>query len=248
MSNLDIACETPKGHGVDLTWTPGSLLKKGTYTHEKSFGDDKVSESGILETFNTAMSTISELTSLEVSPLTFQLNCNWDEASQEEKNICTEKAEEICRVVCEVVAPSQGEKLFDSLKQANSSGHSEISGDLIALMTAYSNASTRRLKTQILSIYAYRYPVEKLLRIHEPYEKITKWQVKQARAHARALGPGTLPEKKNLNRIRIDRVKADHFIEFINRPYFYQDVAYGMRPLVLKNGQKIEMPNIVRTV
>ena len=35
-----------------------------------------------------------------------------------------------------------------------------------------------------LSIYAYRYPLDTLIRIHEPYEKISKWQVKQARAHA----------------------------------------------------------------
>ena len=42
--------------------------------------------------------------------------------------------------------------------------------------------------------------------------------------------------------------KVDHFIDFINRPYFYQDVAYGTRVLKLDSGEKLTMPNVVRTV
>ena len=42
--------------------------------------------------------------------------------------------------------------------------------------------------------------------------------------------------------------QVDHFIEFINRPYFYQDVSFGTKLLKLDNGQTIEMPNVVRTV
>ena len=42
--------------------------------------------------------------------------------------------------------------------------------------------------------------------------------------------------------------KVDHFIEFINRPYFYQDVSFGTKLLKLDSGETIEMPNVVRTV
>ena len=42
--------------------------------------------------------------------------------------------------------------------------------------------------------------------------------------------------------------KVDHFVEFINRPYFYQDVSYGTKFLKLDSGEIIEMPNVVRTV
>jgi len=42
--------------------------------------------------------------------------------------------------------------------------------------------------------------------------------------------------------------KVDHFIEFINRPYFYQDVSFGTKLLKLNSGETIEMPNVVRTV
>ena len=37
----------------------------------------------------------------------------------------------------------------------------------------------------------------------------------------------------------IQHRKLDHFIDFINRPYFYQDVSYGTRKLKLDNGETI---------
>ncbi|CAB4021822.1 Transposon Tf2-6 poly, partial [Paramuricea clavata] len=42
--------------------------------------------------------------------------------------------------------------------------------------------------------------------------------------------------------------KVDHFIGFVNRPYFHQDVAFGIRKLKLESGETIEMPNVIRTV
>jgi hypothetical protein len=42
--------------------------------------------------------------------------------------------------------------------------------------------------------------------------------------------------------------KVDHFVDFINRPYFHQDVAFGMRKPKLESGETIDMPNVVRTV
>ncbi|KAK3703411.1 hypothetical protein QZH41_003914 [Actinostola sp. cb2023] len=83
---------------------------------------------------------------------------------------------------------------------------------------------------------------------HQPYENITLWQIKQARKHAKDNGPGYPVEKPLHHRVRLSVPKVDHFIEFINRPYYYQDVAYGTRVLKLDCGEKITMPNIVRTV
>ena len=116
------------------------------------------------------------------------------------------------------------------------------------MITAYKNAPTRNLKTQILSIYAYRYPNERLKKLHEPFERLSDRQIKRAREHARSIGPGLPVEKKCFNRIRIDMAKLDHFLTFVNRPYFYQDVAYGTRTLKLDNGERLSMPNIIRTV
>ena len=44
----------------------------------------------------------------------------------------------------------------------------------------------------------------------------------------------------------MNKAKVDHFIEFSNRPYFYQDVSYGTR--VLESGERLTMPNVIRTV
>ena len=57
-----------------------------------------------------------------------------------------------------------------------------------------------------------------------------------------------VPEEKIHHRVRIDMTKVDHFVEFINRPYFYQEVSYGTKFLKLDSGKTIEMRNVVRTV
>ena len=115
-------------------------------------------------------------------------------------------------------------------------------------MTAYKRAPTRNTKIQILSIYAHRYPRKELMRIHEPYEKLTKWKIDRARLHATKNGPGSAPEKHDQHRTRLPMDKVDHFLDFVNRPYFYQDVAFGTRKLKLSNGDTVSMPNVIRTV
>ena len=84
--------------------------------------------------------------------------------------------------------------------------------------------------------------------LHEPYGKLTRWQIDRARAHARASGPGHEVKKTKFHRVKLNMAKVDHFIDFANRPYFHQDVAFGTRNLKLENGETIEMPNVVRTV
>ena len=121
-------------------------------------------------------------------------------------------------------------------------------GDLVVLMTAYKNAKTKNLKRQILSLYAYRYPMSMLQKIHQPYGKLSTWEIKQARSHANLSGPGTTPAVTTKHRVRLDMSKVDPFVEFTNRPYFYQDVSYGSKILILESGDRIEMPNVVRTV
>ena len=74
------------------------------------------------------------------------------------------------------------------------------------------------------------------MKLHEPYEKLTRYQVKRARQHAKLHRPGTIPEKELKHRVRLDMGKVDHFCEFANRPYFHQDVAYGSRILKLQYG------------
>ena len=115
-------------------------------------------------------------------------------------------------------------------------------------MSAYRDAMTKNVEIQILSIYAYRCTMKLLQKFHEPYEKISLRQTKIARLHARKRGPGSNVPKVFSHRVRLGTGKVDHFMDFVNRPYFHQDVAFGTRTLTLDGGGKITMPNVIRTV
>jgi len=82
---------------------------------------------------------------------------------------------------------------------------------------------------------------------HEPYEKISLRQIKQARAHARKLGPGSSAPKLERYRVSLDTNKVDHFIDFVNQLYVYQDIAFGTRTLTLDHGSQITISNMIRT-
>lgn len=194
------------------------------------------------------MNFVAEKSNAPHTPLTFQLNVPWENASTEAKSQCVEKAREDCHLVCNMIAPESGAELYNALTSQYGSNGTEPSPELEALMTAYRDAKTSSLRTQILSLYAFRYPISLLMKLHEPYEKLTRYQVKRARRHAKLHGPGTVPEKEKKHRVRLDMAKLDHFLEFANRPYFYQDVAYGSRILKLDSGERIPMPNVIRTV
>jgi hypothetical protein len=161
------------------------------------------------------------------------------------KEKCIAKASQACRMVCEVIAPNDSETLFE---EVGAWQKPLVSSELAALMTAHREAPTRKLKTQILSLYCYRFSAKKLIEIHEPYERITSWRVKKAHAHCKQFGAGMPLEKQARHRVRIDTFKVDHFVEFVNRLYFYQDVYFGTRKLKLDSGECISMPNVVWTV
>ena len=100
-----------------------------------------------IQKYNQCMSTIAKCTSYkQISPLSFQLTSTWDELTQSEKDVCIDKAQEACQVICEVIAPKAGEDLFQAM--SDSSDNIRLSEELVSLMTAFRNASTRKLKLQ----------------------------------------------------------------------------------------------------
>jgi hypothetical protein len=245
-STPDVTPVQTKSAKSTAVWTLGCEAGPGSPSSE----DDEIvegSRESAMSVFNDTMEKLSQVATNagSVSPLTFQLKTTWNDAKEDEKGICIDKAIEACSLVCDVIAPNAGRELFQSCFTANKeTNYSEF----VPLMQAYSNATTKNVKTQILSLYAYQYPVKTLQKIHEPYAKLTEWQIKRARSHARESGPGSLVETSPCHRIRLQPVKIDHFLDFVNRPYFYQDVAFGTRELRLENGEKITMPNVIRKV
>ena len=199
----------------------------------------------VLDAYNGAMAQIAGLSKdASVEQLTFRMKVEWEKATEKEKKLCEEKVGEACRAVCGVIAPNASEELFKYfIKRANASNN-----ELDALITAYKQAPTKGLKTQILSIYALRYSSTELKQIHAPFESLSDRQIKKARNHAKIVGVGFRVENIVHHRVRIDPDKLEHFLLFIDQPYFYQDVSYGTRTVKLDSGQEMVMPNVVRTV
>ena len=155
----------------------------------------------MLHVYNTAMSKLaieSSSSEYNFSPLASRLKTSWENTTELDRKKCQEKALQGCLLVCEVIAPNAKDDLFQALsKQSSSESEDDLSKELSVLMTAYRDAPTKSVKLQILSLYAYRFSTEKLMRYHEPYEPMTRWQIKQARKHAKEKGPGISQEKSN---------------------------------------------------
>ena len=221
-------------------WTAGCA--SAYFTDSDVEQDNNHPDASTVTKFNQAMDNLSELAGMDKpSELSFQIN-DLESANSMQKNECIAKATDACKIICSIIAPNDGDKLFQSLPRETTCDH------LLPLVNAFVQAPTRNLRTQILSIYAYELPKKALQKLHEPYGKLSGWQIDRARAHARTCGPGREMKKTKHHRISLNMGKVDHFIDFANRPYFHQDVAFGTRNLKLQNGETIEMPNVVRTV
>ena len=210
----------------DPSWTPGQ------------WSAEKVCSEAQHENFKMLNEIMEKISRGKFQPLKAPLTSN-------EKENCLKTAEMSCRLVCGVIAPNDPDKLYEARVTAT---EKRISHGILTLTTAYKNAPTKNLKIQILSLYVLNYSTEELKKLHEPFEKLSDRQIKKARLQTKISGPG-LPLKKAIShRVRIDMVKLDHFLTFVDQPYFYQDVAYGPRTPKLKSGERLAMPNIIRTV
>ena len=67
--------------------------------------------------------------------------------------------------MCHVIAPRDGEKLFQVVQQKQNGGIGRDTG-LEALIAAYKKAPSKALKTQILCIYANKFTATELKALH----------------------------------------------------------------------------------
>ena len=250
LSVLDDTQSTPRisRHSQsDTEWTPGFSAGRDFQDSESESECPARPKSRVLDVFNSSMSNLAEIAGKQsIDPLKSQLE-HWEDCSEMEKQTYARTAKEACQLVCHVIAPRDGEKLFQVVQQQQNGGIARDTG-LEALIAAYKKAPSKALKTQILSIYANRFTATELKAIHRPFENLSDRQIKKARAHSSSKGSGNPLTKIPQHRIRLEKGKLDHFMEFTSRPYFYQDVAFGSRKLKLESGEEMVMPNIVRTV
>lgn len=117
--------------------------------------------------------------------------------------------------------------------------------ELAILLAAYNEAESRQTRLQILSLFVKHFSKTELRKM---VPGLSNWQIDQARRHATLEGPGKPVVSAPIKRTRLDPVKTDHFVNFIARPNFLQDVAFGTKNLKLDSGEQITIPNVIRTM
>ena len=97
-----------------MDWTPGQGIEEDNEDSREEENSKKEAKF-LIATYNEAMDNLSVQTKIgNVSPLTFQLKSTWDEATEDEKEVCIEKVMEGCSIVCEIIAPNAGDELLQS--------------------------------------------------------------------------------------------------------------------------------------
>ena len=92
--------------------------------------------------------------------------------------------------------------------------------------SAYEQAGHWQTKRQILSLFADDFSRAEH---QEMIPGLSKWHIDQARRHETEARKGQpLPEIPSFH-TRIEHEKVDHFIEYISRPEFVQDVEFGQK-------------------
>ncbi|KAL9974162.1 hypothetical protein ACROYT_G011171 [Oculina patagonica] len=190
------------------------------------------------------------------SPVMSTLNTTWDDVSDTQQRYYIRKAKETVTASLSVIAPGQEELVWKALQMErsldadrNNQGKRKRfdpkSGLVESLIKAYGQAGHWQTKRQILSLFADDFSRAEL---QDMIPGLSKWRIDQARQHATEVGKGQpLPEIPSF-RTKIGHEKVDHFIEYISRPEFLQDVAFGTKTLKLDSGEKIIIPAVIRTV
>ena len=162
----------------------------------QDFQSTRENVEGPVQVFNACIDSIADvITRPRIKHLELQVDC-WENCSFAEKSEFVENAEEACQLMCDVIAPSDGKKLFQAVVDRWQKCKAETDDvGLQALVVAYQNAPSKSLKTQILSIYANRFTANELKHIHKPFEDLSDRQIKKARALAKSEGPGVPLEK-----------------------------------------------------
>ncbi|KAK3729188.1 hypothetical protein QZH41_008862 [Actinostola sp. cb2023] len=183
-----------------------------------------------------------------ISPIRSQLNTDVTEISTSTTRYYKRKATQAVETVLDAIAPANSTWLFQHVadKFKTTCGTDLLEGSLISkLIRLYEEADSWYTRQQILSIFVGDYSKIELLTL---IPGLTKWRIDEARKHATETMPGYQIEPPKLQRSRLDPAKVDHFLDFISSPSFLQDVAYGTKLLKLSSGEKVEIPNVVRTV
>ncbi|XP_073242488.1 acetylcholinesterase-like [Porites lutea] len=214
--------------------------------------DEKELQHEKRETLNNA---VAKLTEGRYSPIASTLNTSWDDVSVTQQKYYQRKMKEVIQAALSVVVPGQEEHMWNCLREETEiadvseqppAKRKRIDTGLVqTLISAHNDAENWQTKRQILSLFVNDFSKTEL---QEMMPGLSKWRIDQARCHATDVGEGQPIHDKPIFRARLDHVKTDHFVDYISRPCFLQDVAYGTRKLKLDSGGHAVIPAVIRTL
>ena len=198
---------------------------------------------------------ISQLTEGRYSPIASTLNTSWEDVSATQQQYYQRKVKEVLQVVLSVFVPGQEARMWSCLREDQQfrdvrneppAKRKRVDTGLVeTLISAHNDAENWQTKRQILSLFVNDFSKADL---QEMIPGLSKWRIDQARRHAIDVGKGQPLVETPIFRTRLDPVKTDHFIDYISRPCFLQDVAYGTRKLKLDSGGHAVIPAVIRTL
>ena len=124
-------------HPISPYWTPE--IVKATSTVET------------LGTYNSAMDEVSSKISCTRAPLNIQME-SWEKSTAEQRQHCVQKAIEDCMLVCDVIAPNDGKRLFQPMmvRYQEKGDDKPVTDDVVeTLMSAYKNAKHENTKIRL---------------------------------------------------------------------------------------------------
>ena len=106
-----------------------------------------------VQVFNAYIDSLADaIQKLRITHLESQVDY-WEKCSFPEKSGFVQKAREACQLVCDVMAPWDGEALFQAIVDHEQKCKTSIDVGLQTLTVAYLNAPTKSVKTQKLFLF-----------------------------------------------------------------------------------------------
>ena len=167
------------------------------------------------------------------------------QSGQKPKGYYIRTFEETLNVISETIASGQGQALIDEyLKQKTIELDTLTKHAEDTIITLYEEAADSSTRAHILLILANKYSKSYLLK---SYPILTKCAIDKARKIKRIVLPDKSQSSSTNFRQKMDPIKMEHAIEYFSDPAFNQNRVFCSRSVKLENGEKLDIPSVVRT-
>lgn len=159
-------------------------------------------------------------------------------------------ASHITGAIMEMFAPDAPHEFFKRIikKYAGDIWDKENSEKFVILveevLELYRGATTRLERLQTLALIA---PMMRYLELQKYYPGLTLYAFKEARRYAKMSKAGMPQPKIDGKKDRYKRANVESFIGFITSSLVINDMPFGHREVKLSTGEKLDLPNMIRT-